>query len=60
MYGSGGVVKGATTTGAGIALLPNTGGNPLLIALGVSAIALGGIATLVQLSVMGYRRYTLR
>ena len=40
MYNS---ATGITTTGAGIAILPNTGGNPLLIALGIFSIVSGVI-----------------
>lgn len=60
MYGQGGVVGGATSTAAGVAVLPNTGGNTLLMTIAIAAIVLGGVATLVQLAVIGYRNHALR
>ncbi len=46
MYGMGGgevssVATGAVSTVAGVAALPNTGGNPALIALSVATIVAG-------------------
>ena len=41
MYGQGGIVGGATTTAAGVAVLPNTGGNTLLTGIAITAIVLG-------------------
>ena len=38
MYGS---VLGATTTGAGVLVLPNTGGNSMLTVAAVTSIAIG-------------------
>jgi hypothetical protein len=38
MYGS---VLGATTTGAGVLVLPNTGGNNMLTIAAVTSIAIG-------------------
>ena len=58
--GQGGVVGGATSTVAGVAVLPNTGGNTMLTYLAVTAIVLGSVAVLVQLAVIGYRRSALR
>ena len=64
MYGQGGsgggTVAGASTTAAGIALLPNTGGNMLLTYLGITAIVLGGVAVTLQLAVAGYRKHMLK
>lgn len=60
MYGQGGVVGGATSTAAGVAVLPNTGGNPLLTAIAITAIVLGSTAVAVQLAVSGYRRHALK
>lgn len=37
-----GVVLGASTTAAGIAVLPNTGGNALLMVFSFVTIAVGG------------------
>jgi hypothetical protein len=64
MYGQGGsgggVVAGASTTAAGIALLPNTGSNELLMYVGITAIVLGVVAALAQLIVAGYRKHALK
>lgn len=59
MYGSEGV--GVTGSGvvAGAAVLPNTGGNTLFTVLVGAVIAIGTIATLVQLGVIAYRRKAL-
>lgn len=38
MYGS---VLGATTTGAGVLVLPNTGGNNVLTIVGYTSIVIG-------------------
>jgi LPXTG-motif cell wall-anchored protein len=64
MYGQGGsgggVVAGASTSAAGIAMLPNTGGNSMLMYLGIAAVVLGAVAVMLQVAVAGYRKYTLR
>jgi len=42
MYGSGnGSVLGATTTTAGIAVLPNTGDNTLLFVVAITSVIIG-------------------
>lgn len=64
MYGQGGsgggVVAGTSTTAAGIAMLPNTGGNPLLTTVGITAVVLGVTAVVMQLAVVGYRKHLLK
>jgi hypothetical protein len=61
MYGQGGgVIASATTTAAGVVLLPNTGGNSVLTYVGILAIVLGASATVLQLAVMGYRKHALK
>ncbi len=59
MYGSEGV--GITGGGvvAGVAVLPNTGGNTLFTVMVGVIIAVGTIATLIQLGVIAYRRKAL-
>lgn len=56
MYFSGPVVLGASTTAAGIAALPATGGRPLLTYAAIAAIVLGATAVTMQLAVVLYRR----
>jgi hypothetical protein len=60
MYGQTGVAAGATTTAAGVAALPNTGDNRLLMAVSIAAITLGVSAVIAQVGVMIYRRRALR
>lgn len=48
MYGQGGgaitsVATGTVSTAAGIAVLPNTGGSPLLIALSIMSMSAGAL-----------------
>ena len=57
MYGeSTALVSGATSTIAGIALLPNTGGNSVLTAIGVMAVVGGVLCVATQVAVSAYRR----
>ena len=61
MYGKGsGVAASVTTTAAGAALLPQTGGSEFLHYLGLMALIGGTIATIAQFAVIGYRRFTLK
>lgn len=60
MYGNAGTVAGATTTVAGVAALPNTGGNTLLTIVSIAAIAIGVTAIVAQVAVMAYRRRALK
>jgi hypothetical protein len=61
MYGQGGgIVGGSATTAAGVAALPNTGGNSLLTYVAITAIVLGASAVVAQLAVVAYRRHALK
>jgi uncharacterized integral membrane protein len=60
MYGQAGVAAGATSTAAGIASLPATGGNTPLMIVSLAAIIIGAVAVTAQLAVMAYRRRALR
>lgn len=55
MYQNTGVL-GASTTVAGIAVLPNTGGRSILAYGAIAAIALGISAIILQVAVTVYRR----
>ncbi len=60
MYGQTGVAAGATTTAAGVAALPSTGNNRLLMAVSIAVITLGVSAIVAQAGVMIYRRRALK
>lgn len=65
MYGEGsgnqsGVLGGVTSTTAGVAVLPNTGGSEILTIVAVTAIVLGCAAIIMQLVVNSYRRTALK
>lgn len=45
MYQSAKALSGLGSTAAGIAILPNTGGNPALIVLSIATITVGGAIT---------------
>jgi hypothetical protein len=65
MYGRGAgeltsVTTGAVSTVAGVAILPNTGGNPLLIALSIFSMVGGGLIlasfTFTRIASLLYRK----
>jgi len=57
MYGKGASIVGSVTvTGAGAAILPNTGGNTLAAILAYAAITVGGVAIISQIVVRIARR----
>ena len=61
MYGSGGgVVAGATTTAAGVAALPDTGENTLLMVVSYTAIAIGAVTVILHIVSAIYRRNALK
>lgn len=43
---NGQILGASTVTGGGVALLPNTGGDPILMAFSIAAIAAGAIVLL--------------
>lgn len=53
-----GQVLGATTTTAGIAILPSTGGNPLVNAVTIAIIAAGIIVLVSFTASRLYRKFT--
>lgn len=60
MYGIKDAATTAVPTVAGAATLPATGDNTLLFAVVSAVIAIGTIATLVQVGTIFYRRRVLR
>ena len=53
---TGGNVLGATTTTAGVAMLPNTSGSSVLTILAIAAITLGVATLLTTVGAQLYRR----
>jgi hypothetical protein len=51
-----GTVAGVSTTVAGIAVLPNTGGSSILLYVGIAAIVTGVTLVTTQVAVWFYRR----
>lgn len=51
-----GTVAGVSTTVAGIAVLPNTGGSSILLYVGIAAIVTGVTLVTTQVAVWLYRR----
>ncbi len=59
MYGQTGVAAAATSTAAGVASLPKTGGKTPLLVVSIAAITMGVVAIVAQVAVMTYRRRAL-